>query len=268
MAFYFSFFVNTFKVTFSYRSNSILKMINRLIFMIVQIEIWKIVYGYDFAKKISTDYGLITLNDMIAYTVVSHFIFIVVQTTSLKSVNDKINSGDIALYLIRPYSFLTYTFTETVAASLVSCVIQGFPLLLFGILFFHLRVDSLVTLVFFLMALLDGFVIFFLLSFLCSIIAFWVVQTGPIDTILSGIIKIFSGAWIPLWFFSPFFLKLSDALPFKTIYFAPLSIFTRKMSSLGIRETFITQWVWMVVLFILVRAVWFFGQKKLVVQGG
>lgn len=205
MFFYLTFFVNTFKVTFSYRMNSLLKMINRLIFMVVQIEIWKIVYGYDFSKRISTDYGLISLKDMIAYTIVSHFIFIAVQSTSLKSVNEKINSGDIALYLIRPYSFLTYTFTETVAVALVSCMIQGIPLLVFGILFFNLHAGSWATLGLFALSLIGGFIIFFQLSFLCSIIAFWVVQTGPIDTILSGIIKIFSGAWIPLWFFSSFF---------------------------------------------------------------
>lgn len=268
MSFYLIFFMKTFKVTFSYRTNSLLKMVNRLIFMAVQIEIWKIVYGYDFSKIIPTDYGAISLNDMIAYTIVSHFIFIVVQSTSLRSVNEKISSGDIALYVIRPYSFLTYIFTETVASALVSLLVQGVPLLLFGILFFHLRAASLAILGLFVLSLLSGFIIFFLMSFLCSLISFWVIQTGPIDTILSGIIKIFSGVWIPLWFFPPAILQLSNILPFSTIYFAPLSIFVNKMHGGEILGTFMVQLVWIVILFVLVELVWHFGQKKLVVQGG
>lgn len=268
MAFYLKFFLNMIKVTFSYRANSVLKMINRLIFMIVQIEIWKIVYGYDFSRYISTGYGVISLHDMIAYTILSHFIFTVVQSTSLKSVNEKISNGDIALYLIRPYSFLTYMFAETTATAMVSMVIQGIPLLLFGIVFFQIKIESINLLILAGIALINGFIIFFLLSFLSSLISFWVVQTGPLDKIISGTIKIFSGVWIPLWFFSEQFLLIANILPFKTIYFAPLSIFINKLSSNEICTTLFIQLIWILILFIAVKIIWFLGQKKLVIQGG
>lgn len=268
MKFYVEFLANSIKKVITYRFNGILKMVNRLIFMLVQIEIWKIVYGNDFNHIISTDYGMISLNEMIGYTIISHVMYTIIQSTSITSINKRINSGDIAFYIVKPYNFKIYSFVETLGESFVAIIFQAIPLLIFGLIFYRINIPSLSTLLLFIFSLTNGYIIYFMFSFMCGIASFWVIQTGPLEMILSGLIKIFSGVWIPIWFFTGLFSKIVDLLPFKTIYFIPLSIFVGKVTNGEIIKSFIVQIAWIVILYLLVDLVWRLGQKRLMVQGG
>lgn len=268
MRFYIEFLKNSAKKVLTYRFNGSIKMVNRLIFMLVQIEIWKLVYGNNFDKIIKTDYGVITLKEMIGYTIISHVIYTIIQSNSIRIINNKINNGDIVFYISKPYNFKTYCFVESLGESFVSLMLQGVPLLVFGMFLYKINFPDINSIFIFIISLINGYVIYFMLSFICGISAFWVTQTGPLEMILSGLIKIFSGVWIPIWFFSGFFLDIVNILPFKTIYFIPLSIFVGKLTAYEIAISFVVQLFWMAVLYFTIELLWKAGQKKLMVQGG
>lgn len=269
MSFYLTYIKNKLRTAGTYKINSILRMLNRFIFMVVQIEIWKLVYGYDFTKKITSNYGYISLNNMIFYTIMSHIIFILIQSNSLKDVNNKISTGDIALQLNKPYNFFTLTLADSVGESLIALLLQAVPLLLFAVVFFHSTVSlSLSHFIIFIFSLINGFMIYFLLNFILSLVSFWVVQTGPLEMILSGLIKIFSGVWIPLWFFGETMTYVSSFLPFEGIYFIPLSILIGKMNNNDMIYHLIQQMIWIIILFAIEKIIWRSGINKLVLQGG
>lgn len=268
MKFYRAYLVNSIKKVAAYRFNSIIKMINRLIFMMVQVAIWGIVYGNDWEKIISTDYGVISLSEMVSYTVISHIMYCIIQSTSISSINNKINNGDISLYLIRPYNFKIYIFMESLGELFVSCIFQSIPLLILGGIIYNINFPNITQCLYFLISLINAYIIYFLLAFLCGLTSFWFIQTGPIEIILSGLIKIFSGVWIPMWFFSDKLLKIIDVMPFKYIYFSPISIFINKTLGNDVFNTFFIQFIWIVLLYLVIRCVWKFGEKKIMVQGG
>lgn len=268
MKFYYDFFCMTIKKVFTYRFNSILKMINRLIFMLVQITIWEVVYGNDYTKLIKTDYGTISLDQMIHYTIVSHILYCIIQSNPINSINDKIYKGDIALYMIRPYSFFSYVFIEGLAASTVAFLMEGIPLALFGVIFYNMNILNITNFLLFTVSLTFGYVIYFLLCIICGTTAFWFEQSGPISTLLSGIIKVFSGVWIPLWFFDGFIANLADVLPFKLIYFYTIGIYIGHFSMNTIIQMFLLQLIWMFSLFIIAKVFWSFGKKKVMILGG
>lgn len=268
MQFYCTYLLNSIKKVVAYRFNSTVKMFNRLIFMMVQVSIWGIVYGNDLGKQIVTDYGKVTLKEMISYTVISHVMFCIIQSTSINSLNNKISSGDISLYLIRPYNFKMYTFVETVGESVVSFVFQSIPLLLIGIIVYRISLPDIKQAVLFLGSLVNAYLIIFLLSFLCALTSFWFVQTGPIEIILSGLIKIFSGVWMPIWFFPGSIQKIIEIMPFKHIYFSPISIYINKLVGKDAIYTLIIQFIWVIILYFLVRCFWKSGERKIMVQGG
>lgn len=268
MHFYSTYLVNSIKKVMTYRFNSTVKMFNRLIFMMVQVTIWGIVYGNDWGKYIVTDYGKVTLKEMVSYTIISHVMFCIIQSTSINSLNNKISSGDISLYLIRPYNFKVYMFVETIGESFVSFVFQSLPLLVIGIIVYKINLPNIEQAIFFFVSLANAYLIYFLLSFLCALTSFWFIQTGPIEIILSGLIKIFSGVWVPVWFFPDKIQKLIQLMPFKHIYFSPISIYIGKLVDKDAINTLIIQFFWVISLYSLVWYFWKSGERKLMVQGG
>ena len=83
------------------------------------------------------------------------------------------------------------------------------------------------------------------------------------------IVLLFSGATIPLAFFSEGLRRVVDLLPFRAIYDAPLTIL---LSKNGITEdvlcTIAIQIVWVIILEILSRGFWKISLRQITVNGG
>ena len=252
----------------TYRANALFKMINRLIFMAVQVYIWRIVYGNDDSILIDTQFGIITLHDMISYTVMSHVMYCFVQSRSVNSINESISNGNISQFLIRPVSMRIYLFIESLAESFVSFLFQSIPLLIFGIVLFNITIPSFSAIFFYMLFLLNGFLIYYLLTTIAAGGAFWVVKVGPINALLEGLIKIFSGVWIPIWFLEDWLLKLTNVFPLQNIYFYPIAVYLNKISGTDLYKSYAIQWCWIIGLFMLMNYIWIKGEKRIMIQGG
>ena len=250
-----------------YRANSIFKMLSRFIFLAVQIIVWKAVYSGDFTY-IESQYGRIDLRQMIVYTVYSHMMYCFISNGTILSVNEKIHTGDIVFCLSKPYSFLGYQCTEALATSFVNLFLEGMPLLLLSSLIYRIPHIGIASILLFSISSLLGWCILFLLSMLCAGLSFWVVQTGPLNFLLDGMIKLFSGNTIPLWFFPDAILKGIIMLPFSCIYFIPLTFLTTEVDFTHGLVYFGKQLIWIVVIYLLTRFLLSKGEKKMMVQGG
>jgi ABC-2 type transport system permease protein len=76
------------------------------------------------------------------------------------------------------------------------------------------------------------------------------------------------GAIIPLWFFPDVLKNVSKFLPFTLLYQFPQSVFINKISNAELNFYLISSIVWIFILFYLSYALWLYGKKKLVIQGG
>ncbi|MNY42011.1 hypothetical protein D3C86_1768680 [compost metagenome] len=138
-----------------------------------------------------------------------------------------------------------------------------------SLLVLHLDVsDSWLDLALFMISVLLSYTLLYFFNLIFWLLAFWVHQTWSIVTIKNAIILLLSGATIPFWFLPHRLVSVLEWLPFKSIYFGPLSVILGKVDLGKIWTVYIEQMMWITVLAIISLWLWRKAQVKLVIQGG
>ena len=257
---------NMFKSNFMYRFNFIVSIFTSIIVFFIQYNIWRAIYSD--ASIIASSVGNINLNEMVTYLVISTCISIIINTNILGSIGGSIQSGQIAMELVKPLNYNYYLFFNSLGDCLFRFLFQMLPSLAILLLFFNIALPTLTNLCFFLVALIFSYFINYLLRYLLGSLAYWYMSVWHFDLLIAEIISIFAGAYIPIWFFPKALLHLSEVLPFQLIYYFPLSVYLGKYQLQDILYYFMLQMVWIVVLFVLSSLLYKRGMKKLVIQGG
>jgi ABC-2 type transport system permease protein len=144
---------------------------------------------------------------------------------------------------------------------------QLLPILAVGVIFVGMDFPSPMNLLFFLLTMINAIIISFQINYIIGLVVFWYLR-GWQANIIWMLNRLFSGAYIPLWFFPSFLVTMSNFLPFRLYYFVPISIYLGKLTPLDCLYAFLQQFAWMVVLYGLIMLVWQAAIKKLVIQGG
>ena len=79
---------------------------------------------------------------------------------------------------------------------------------------------------------------------------------------------LFGGALIPLWFFPAELRAIADWLPFQSMLFAPIAIYLGQLTGGDTVRAIALQLLWVLALYIAVRAVWRHAMRRVVLQGG
>lgn len=266
MRLYVGFVGNSFQKNITYKVDIYFMLISKVIGIFIQIAFWYALYDNNI--QIASRLGAISINDMLNYIVISMLLSTLIITPIGRLINDKIKTGEIAVDLMRPFNFILYMICETIGYNMVLFIFQFLPLLVLSLLAFKLHFPPLNALGLFMVILMNGVLINFLLEYIVGILAFWLLVTWPLRMLLRSILKVFSGMWIPLWFFPEGLYRLSEFLPFRLIYYAPLSLFLEKISIQEGLHFLFHQIIWISVLLIVERMIWQVGIRKLVIQGG
>ena len=62
--------------------------------------------------------------------------------------------------------------------------------------------------------------------------------------------------------------KIITYTPFYSIYYGPLEIYLGQKEGLDILYLFLIQIGWIGILLIVINVMWYFGKKRVIVQGG
>ena len=206
--------------------------------------------------------------DTLRYVIVATIISTFIECDAVQWINSQIQSGDIAVQLIRPIGFGAMVFARHVGKSAVRLILYGIPLAVISALFFRMPLAVRPQLPFALASVLLAYLIQFLYSLILGLMAFWLIVTWPLNMLLGAVYKLLSGSWIPAAMFPDALRKLNAFLPFRAIYEIPVSIITLPMDGKRIAGKLALQVFWLAFLFVLMKAAWKTGTKKLVVQGG
>ena len=263
---YIEFMKNTLQSNMAYKFNTFLRLFSKILFLFIQIAIWRALFKG--TTEVSTNAGFVTLSEMITYVIVSSLMSVIISSNTIGRINQKIRSGELSIDLIRPIRFLTYIFSETVGNMSFRIMFEIMPLLILSTSFWSISYPSFYNSLLFSVALVNGMLLYFLLTYVIGLLAFWYLNIWQLDRLLGDLIRLFSGSFIPLWFFPKVLLKISNVLPFRLIYFTPLSIYLGKIEYTESVELILQQWLWIIILFITQRIVWKKGIRKLVIQGG
>ena len=265
MRLYFQFVANAVKSNTTYRINTFFRLISELMSLFVQVFIWKSLLK---GGSATSQVGSIRLDEMITYVVISLGISILTSTDVIGELNNRIRSGGIAFDFIRPFSIKLNVLCAAVGQMIAAFIIRFIPVFAVALTVFDIGVPGIGDLCVFFAAAGLGFVLYLQITYLVALSGFWYIEMWHMNRFLSDVIRIFSGAWLPLWFFPDALYRVSSFLPFRLMYYFPISVYLGKIGPDETRKLLLQQVLWIAAVMLMSALVWKSAQRKLVVQGG
>jgi ABC-2 type transport system permease protein len=259
---YVMFTVKAFSNQLAYRSEVWLRLLGNFVTILIQAAIWKAVIG-------SGSVDGITVEQMITYSIINTLLYALLLNGISGKVDDSLKTGAIASELVKPLSYPLYLLSDGLGGSIYQLMFTVVPSFLIAWLCFGvLPPASGVHLAAFIAALFLALVISFLLGYLVSLIAFWFMNHFALTWTMGGLITIFSGSFLPLWFFPSSWESVAKMLPFQYLGYVPAALYLGTIPKAAIVEVLAEGLVWTAVLLGLVQWLWSRAVRRLVVQGG
>jgi ABC-2 type transport system permease protein len=184
-------------------------------------------------------------------------------------VAERIRTGDVAIDLYRPVSFLGWFLAGDLGRATYHLLTRGIAPTIVGALLFHLSFPtSPLTYLAFLASVSLGVVVSFGIRMLVASSAFWLLdQTGLL--VLSAVFAMFfSGLVVPLVLFPEPFRGIALALPWSAFVQVPIDIWLGQRSGWGVLAGLAFQAVWAAVLLLACAGLLRVAERRVVVQGG
>jgi len=183
------------------------------------------------------------------------------------SIQGQVESGKVAIDLIRPMGFLGQMTAREVGRTFrnLTYVLSLIPL---ALLLGSLRPPDPFTMLPYGASLLLAYVVGLLTWTLVGLMSFWLLQINAIRAMLQMLSTFLAGTLVPLWFMPDALRTVLTFLPFQAAGFLPAAIYSGQVHGLALIQPFAVQLAWIVILGLAVRIVWGRAQRKIVVQGG
>jgi ABC-2 type transport system permease protein len=265
MKIFWSFARQAFHTTSIYRFDFWLRVVNNFVWMFSHYWLWTVLYTQN-AGAFS-----ISLEQMVTYALLSSVIGIVMRPGSgvAYQIASKVKNGEIVMDMLKPLDFHLHTLARNVGEVLFFSLTLGIPSFLVAYFLLGMRLPtSLGGGLLFLLSICMGYGVMFSLNYLLGLLSVFTIDIRNISWAYNAIVRFFSGSEVPLWLFPLFLSQVADVLPFKCIYFIPLSIYIGRLSPGEITGAVALQFFWLAALVILGRMVWRRAHDHLTVQGG
>jgi viologen exporter family transport system permease protein len=213
-------------------------------------------------------FGL-TLQQMVTYGVLSMAIQNLFFTGPPYYMARQVRTGAIDLDLLKPLDFHYHMLARSTGEMLFRVFVLALPGMLVGYFLFDLQLPANSQTGFlFVVAVLLGYLVNFHLDFLLGLLAFVSIEIHSIDWAFHATARFFSGQFVPVGFFPGLLGVLAAVLPFRSVFFIPLSIYNGALQGSTIVQAMGFQLVWLTILWILSRGLWGRIQTRVVSQGG
>jgi len=261
---YFQVIKITFQAIFVYRLNFILWRFRALVQLLVLYFLWLAVipegttlFGYDQAK---------ILTYILGTSIVRSFIL------SSRSVDaaGEIASGALANFLLRPINYLKYWFSKDIADKILNLFFSIIGIFLILILLRPPIIIQNNPMIIFLtiVTIILGIILYFYLSFLLSMVAFWTPENVWPPRFLSMIIiEFLAGSLFPLDILPVGVFKALKLLPFTYLLFFPLNVYLGKLTTQEIFTGVLISIFWIIVFWQLAKALFRLGLRNYVAWG-
>lgn len=254
----------SFKEKSIFRFDYLVSTLFSFFYIVLKVYLWKGLYGISGGTV-----NGIALNDMLVYSILSSFTAGITKTTVMNDLNDSVLSGSISTNLLLPIGLKKYLFVGSVTKNFFLTLYGTIPSVLAAMLFFgfHARIRP-VNIILYLFSVTMGILINFLYNFLFGSSVIWFRNAFFLNNINSVLLNLFSGSFVPLWFFPEPLKILSVFLPFRYIVFEPIAVLLDTKSVEETAGVFTMQFFWLLLLFCAATFVWNRGRNKIMIQGG
>lgn len=251
-----------FKDNFAYRMSTFASIIVGILQVYIFYYIWCRVYdGTDTLKQFS-------LTQMSTYVILSNAIYKLMEFGITLRIADMVKSGEIATKLTKPIGFIPSLFFESIGSLAASIFTMILPILVFCILSLDIFIQrNLWANVMFAGSVFFAILISIYVDIIFGLLTFWTENGWGLRVIRQALVKLFSGAVVPLAFLPEWFTKICDVLPFKTLIDVPIRIYLFGVSNEAI-ENILVQLLWVVLLMVFTKLLFQVIMKKIQINGG
>jgi ABC-2 type transport system permease protein len=241
-----------------YRANLSMYLLYWLVSPIVYLAVWTTV-----ANAQGSVQGL-TANDFITYYLTLLIVDTLTSEITIHLLGYKIQDGTLSSELLKPvHPILTGTLMNNLAFKALTLLVLVPVWLVLCLLF---QPDySAVTLLSLLMAvpaIAMGFAISFLLGATLTSVAFWTTRIFSLNEIYYAIAILFAGQFVPLDLMPPVIQNIARFLPFQLFKYFPIELILNRLSPQTILFDFAMDIIWLVIAWLIFRAVWRAGVKR------
>ncbi len=255
-----------FKKSYEYRANFYMGLLSVIFPLTIQYFLWT---GLFRSSKSGIVFGY-TFSQMIAYAVFASLVTKIISSTFVYEINTDIKEGGLAKYLVRPISYFKYNFMSYLGekSGIILSAILIIAAVWLGINALGNSGFNAAQLLFFLIALILGMILNFIIFYgICSM-AFWMIDASGAIFITTLIGTIVSGGIFPLDIFNTQVQFILHLLPFPYTSYFPVSILCGTITDSKIPEGFLLQIIWIIITICISKILWSIGTKRYVSVGG
>jgi ABC-2 type transport system permease protein len=184
-------------------------------------------------------------------------------------VSERIRTGDVAIDLYRPVSFLGWYLASDLGRAFYHLLTRGLAPTVVGFLLFDLRGPAgPVAVLAFLASVGAAVAVCFAIRMLVALSAFWLLDAGGLRAFMVIAGAFFSGLTVPLVLFPGALRDVVLALPWATFIQVPADIWLGQRSGSGVLTGLAFQAAWAAALLLTCGVVRHRAGRKVVVQGG
>jgi len=188
---------------------------------------------------------------------------------STDDVADRIRTGDVAIDLYRPVSFLGWWLATDLGRAVYHLLSRGVAPTVVGALLFELKFPSSpVVALAFLVSVALAVVVSFAIRMLVATTAFWLLDQTGVANLAMLFSIFFSGLAVPLVLFPGWTRDVVLVLPWAAFVQVPADIWLGQRTGAAVLGGLAFQAAWAAVLLTVCAAVLRVAERKVVVQGG
>jgi ABC-2 type transport system permease protein len=262
-ALFFTLFKLSFIKAFQYRGYILITLFSSIIGVFVRVSLWTALFRANPVVRNTT------FHDMITYMALTGLLLLFNMSGAGDRIAHRILQGSISTDLIRPYNLKLYIFSQTTGDNLAHFLLFVLPVYTGVLILFGMQTPpTLLHVLVFIVAVVNGAIISFYYYYILGMLPFWLESNWYIRFVDYAMFTLFAGAFVPIWFYPDFLVKISYYLPFRYITYEAVTFYLGRTGLPEMAGVLLRQLVWIGILLGLEAVLWRAAQKKLTVYGG
>lgn len=217
----------TYKEWAAYRSHMLLSLFIGPVFFLVQYFIWTAVYS---GREIVAGFSL---DQMLSYYGITTIIYYLTMDFADWNLQMHIRTGSFLTFMLRPLHHRYFALSQKVGHRILGFIFEFIPVwLIFAFVFKITLVPA--NILWSLCSIMLGFLMMFFLNYSVGILAFWLVRTQGIRSLISFFRDVLAGAFLPLTLFPKSIQLVLFFMPFQFTCYLPTRVFIGNYELAGI----------------------------------
>lgn len=258
----------SFEVSLMYRVHILFWVFGDFFTLALTMFLWVAIYANSPTQILQG----FTLTQMLFYNLVVHMTGAITYMSPLFDVAEDYFDGRIAMSLIKPTSYAIQLFFRNLGNNLFSNLFITLPTFIIVAIISILSQNSgalaWMNLPLFAFSALLGIFINYFANFIFANLTFYTDASFGMFQLNQAIVRIFSGALIPLNFFPGWLRMVANFLPYAGVQYIPAMILLGRTKGIDLFWAITIQCAWVIFLGILAKIIWRHSLKRMKVMGG